>query len=126
MDEFNEALENYWLTDLGSEVSHLALTHSDHSPILVELSSDHLHNKASFKFQNMWTTHKDFIRVVTDVWKLHTDKQGIGNFVEKLHRLKMELKQWNINEFGNISVELQMAEVHVLLKEREFELLGSE
>ncbi|GAA0173032.1 hypothetical protein LIER_26733 [Lithospermum erythrorhizon] len=61
----DRAVANVTWIDLfsSSKVSHLARTHSDHSPILVELSSDHLRNKSSFKFQNMWTTHEDFIRV---------------------------------------------------------------
>ncbi|GAA0160340.1 hypothetical protein LIER_16919 [Lithospermum erythrorhizon] len=110
----------------NSKVSHLARTHSDHPPILLDLSSECLRNKSSFKFQNMWTSHENFIKVVRDVWELPSVKQGIGKFIDKIQQLKKELKQWNISHFDNIFVELQKAEAEVKNKERDFELTGSE
>ncbi|GAA0156948.1 hypothetical protein LIER_38377 [Lithospermum erythrorhizon] len=121
VDEFNEALEIFYLTDLGyirgsfthtngrmfsrvvgntawldlfsnSKVSYLARTHSDHSPILVELSSDYLMNKSSFKFQNMWTSHENFIKVdEAEVKNKERDFELMVSCRRKLPYLKLQL-----------------------------------
>ncbi|XP_019430032.1 PREDICTED: uncharacterized protein LOC109337507 [Lupinus angustifolius] len=75
---------------------------SDHNPTLLCSHSDLVRRSSSFKFQKMWLHHVDCRRIIEESWAL--DVVGFPMYVlaAKLKRLKVVLKDWNFNIFGNI------------------------
>ncbi|XP_019262748.1 PREDICTED: uncharacterized protein LOC109240551 [Nicotiana attenuata] len=52
----------------ATTVSHLALTGSDHNPLLLELHIRQDNGKKYFKFLNCWVDNKGFLPLVSEVW----------------------------------------------------------
>ncbi|XP_026439650.1 uncharacterized protein LOC113338440 [Papaver somniferum] len=66
-----------------------------------------------FKFQTMWTTHPEFLKLVLDSWNEILLGNPIFVFMNKLKRLKKILKLWNWEVFDDIYVKLKKAEDEV-------------
>ncbi|XP_042437084.1 uncharacterized protein LOC122023053 [Zingiber officinale] len=81
---------------------------SDHSCTIVHtLAKDRAPNRP-FKFLNMWTLHKDFLKVVGDSWAAPV----IGNaqfILKTMFRLKKCLRELNKNHFGHITEKAKRA-----------------
>ena len=80
---------------------------SDHFPILLE--GGNLHGgKKPFRFENMWLKDEGFLERVSSWWESY-HFQGTLSFAlaNKLKLLKLDLKRWNAEEFGNIGLRLQ-------------------
>ena len=78
-------------------VAHLPRTFSDHYPVLIELCRAIVnHLNKPFHFQTMWLLHKDFSRVMQQVWtKNKILKEAILDFVVRARR-------WNTEVVGNL------------------------
>ncbi|KAL3617571.1 hypothetical protein CASFOL_037892 [Castilleja foliolosa] len=84
------------------EVLHLPRVYSDHAPLWLKVAAPPDIRKR-FRFQQMWTEHTEYKGVVAKIWK---DKipGHIGYVVnEKLKRVRMALKKWNWDSFGDIN-----------------------
>ena len=80
---------------------------SDHFPILLE--GKNLHGgKKPFRFENMWLKDEGFLERVSSWWESYLF-QGTPSFslANKLKMLKLDLKRWNAEEFGNIGLRVQ-------------------
>ena len=80
---------------------------SDHFPIL--LKGGNLHGgKKPFRFENMWLKDECFLGRVSSWWESY-HFQGTHSFslANKLKMLKLDLKRWNVEEFGNIGLRVQ-------------------
>lgn len=83
---------------------------SDHTPMIVSLSTQ-IHSKCKpFKFLNMWTTHPKFMDMVRSYW--HLPVEGTKQFIlcMKLKALKQPLKNLNKLEFSHISEKVKKAQ----------------
>jgi hypothetical protein len=80
---------------------------SDHFPI--RLDCGRLDGgKSPFRFENMWLKVEGFVDRVRGWWVLYSFPGSPSHILaSKLKALKMDLKKWNINEFGNIHFKYQ-------------------
>ncbi|XP_026445022.1 uncharacterized protein LOC113345459 [Papaver somniferum] len=80
----------------------LVRTISDHNALLLDLTSC-VKNISSFKIENHWLEHPDFIKLV-EVWWNSLDFTGTPSFVlfRKLQNLKYFIKKWSKVTFGNV------------------------
>ena len=79
---------------------------SDHFPIL--LKGGNLHGgKKPFRFENMWLKDEGFLGRASSWWESY-HFQGTHSFslANKLKMLKLDLKRWNVEEFGNIGLRV--------------------
>lgn len=80
----------------SASLKYLPWRTSDHAPMILGLLSLVLkYGPSSFKFQQMWTTHEDFMSCVTTSWQESTEGLGLWKLAEKLKRLKVVLRSWN-------------------------------
>ncbi|KAL0410606.1 UNVERIFIED_CONTAM: hypothetical protein Slati_3650300 [Sesamum latifolium] len=92
-----------------------------YAPILVRVRVSTSSSPSSFRFQNMWFRHPNFMTVVQDSWNQPSSLTGMLWLAEKLRRLKACLKQWNKEIFGNIFDQLSQAEESVRQAERKYD-----
>lgn len=76
------------------KVTHLTRMGLHHSPLLIQLD-DIPEYKSPFIFQRMWTDHKDFIKVVKEIWATPVIGLPSCRAATKLRLLKKKLKTWN-------------------------------
>lgn len=57
---------------------------------------------------NCWTEHRDFVEATSHQWKEH-QVSGWGGYIckEKLKHVKVFLKSWNTNQFGNFEEHIK-------------------
>ena len=99
---------------------------SDQWSVQLEIKGMGNLRKRPFKFENIWLSHLDFFNNIKNWWTEYLQIQGTRMFLlhKILKHIKLRLKDWNINEFGNIfvekkSVENKMKELNqALIKER--------
>ncbi|XP_073152283.1 uncharacterized protein [Henckelia pumila] len=88
------------------KVEHLHRGSFDHCPL--QISAPFLPKPtSSFRFQNMWILHPDFLQTVRLNWNNPCSDRGMLWMVAKLKRLKHHLKWWNRNIFGNVFDEIK-------------------
>ncbi|XP_019465320.1 PREDICTED: uncharacterized protein LOC109363510 [Lupinus angustifolius] len=82
---------------------------SDHHSLLPCSSSSMVKRITPFRFLKMWMKHPDCSRVIDEAWK--EEIVGCPMFIlsEKLKRLKVNLKNWNWDVFGNSHHRVQEA-----------------
>jgi hypothetical protein len=93
---------------------------SDHSPLLVE-AGGLARGKSSFKFENMWLKSEGFVDKVQGWWSTYSFKGPPSRVLaRKLKALKEDLKTWNRNVFGDVSLKKNRAMDDILkLDEKE-------
>jgi len=86
---------------------------SGHFPILL-VCGGILRGKRPFKFENMWLQEDGFMERVRLWWESYSF-QGSPSFVlaQKLKALKVDLKSWNKQVFGNVE-SLKLARLEEL------------
>ncbi|MCH79641.1 LINE-1 reverse transcriptase like, partial [Trifolium medium] len=73
---------------------------SDHCPLLLKRNG-HDWGPKPFRFNNVWLEHKDFSKMVDEVWRGLNVVGWMGVILkEKLKGLKVHLKAWHKQEFG--------------------------
>ncbi|KAJ4726796.1 Ribonuclease H domain [Melia azedarach] len=106
-------------------VSHLNRTASDHSPLLISLEQSTTRGPSRFRFLHTWLRHQGFIDVIRQSWSVPVHGSGMFGFQQKLTRLKLRLKAWNREIFGNVFQRVREAEAEVTERERIYDLSGS-
>lgn len=98
---------NDWLS-FWTSVSCCTLTrsNSDHFPLLLSLEKVEKHHSSSFKFMKMWASHPGCKDVVAEIW--NPPIVGCLMFIlsQKLKNLKLKLKDWNKQVFGDIHIRV--------------------
>ena len=96
--------------------------HSDHWHVQLEATFIGTPRSRPFRFENIWLTHPDFINNIEKWWKEDMEVQGTKMFLlhKRLKHIKIRLKEWNKNEFGNIFeakrvVEWKLQEINQIL-----------
>lgn len=100
----DRALTNsHWLS-FWQEFTCTVLTKcsSDHHSLLVHSLMDCHMAPKPFKFLNAWFCHPSFMDVVKSTWSTPTVGHPIFILQSKLKLLKLALKTWNKDVFGNI------------------------
>ena len=80
---------------------------SNHFPVLLDCGSVQ-RRRRPFRFENMWLKEEGFAELVRGWWELYSIS-GTPSFVfaSKLKALKADLKHWNVNQFGHVSLKKQ-------------------
>ncbi|KAL2526355.1 Uncharacterized protein Adt_11409 [Abeliophyllum distichum] len=94
-------------------VRHLNRSTSDHSPLLIQWSSDDDLGPRPFRFLNVWSRHHDFLSFVSQKWSFPTHHTGMTALWEKIFRLKQGIRWWNRHVFGDIFQRVRDAECRV-------------
>jgi hypothetical protein len=101
---------------------------TDHFSILLDCG-DAPRGSRSFKFENRWLKAKGFVYKVKQCWDSYLF-QRTPNFVLacKLKALKIDLKRWNEEVFGNVErkKKILLEELHVFYVLEEGRVLGVE
>ncbi|XP_058784648.1 uncharacterized protein LOC131659478 [Vicia villosa] len=97
---------------------------SDHYPLLLFIDFNKISIKSQFKFLKMWTGHDDCERIIKDTW--NSIVYGCPMFVldQKLKILKLKLKDWNKNIFGDVKIRVLEAETKLKIIQEEINSLG--
>ncbi|XP_026396032.1 uncharacterized protein LOC113290663 [Papaver somniferum] len=61
----------------------------------------------------MWFWHPDFMRMVEDSWKEPIVVSPAFIYPQKLKRLKIAMKLWNQEVFGNVNIRLKQAQLRL-------------
>ena len=82
---------------------------SDHCPILLDCGGVRK-GKSLFRFENMWLRVEGFMDKVKEWWQSYNFR-GSPSFViaKKLQALKYDLKMWNKESLGNVSIKKDAA-----------------
>ncbi|GMP67759.1 hypothetical protein CsSME_00027640 [Camellia sinensis var. sinensis] len=99
-----------WLLKFNFKLWGLPRLFSDHCPLLL-MDDERDWGPKPFTFINAWTIHPSFSSLLEKIW--HEARiNGRAGYVlfHKLKLLKVELKKWNYEVFGNLSTKLKKAE----------------
>lgn len=100
-------INSNWLeTFPKSTVEFLAPKVSDHCLGVINLCKDVFSPPKPFRFFNFWTKHAGFLKLVKSIWECSVDGSSMVILFEKLKRLKSILKDFNQNNFSNISLRV--------------------
>jgi hypothetical protein len=96
---------------------------SDYFPIMLE-SGKFLRGKRPFRFENMWLKAEGFGEMVRGWWESY-QFDGTPSFilVKKLKALKIDLKKWSEEVFGNVEYKrqqlmIQLNQLDVIVEDR--------
>jgi len=78
----------------------LSRSRPEHYPLLLEIKTHNVQLASTFKFLKAWSLHKGCKELIVDSWGI----VGCPMYVlsSKLKNLKVKLKRWNKDVFGNI------------------------
>lgn len=103
--------DDKWL-DSFPNTSCMALPRvvSDHNSLLFTATNLAISGPKPFRFKSMWSLHSSFKNVVANCWSL-TVPIGCPMYVtlQKLKALKLCLKRWNVEVFGDVHQNLKAA-----------------
>ncbi|XP_028101440.1 uncharacterized protein LOC114300779 [Camellia sinensis] len=101
-----EWLEKFKLNQWG-----LARVSSDHCPIVLMEDARDWGRPKPFKFLNTWMLHLNFASFVEQAWRDSQFSRLAGFILQrKLHVLKLALKKWSKEVYGDVSTKLQVIE----------------
>ncbi|XP_047251613.1 uncharacterized protein LOC124886718 [Capsicum annuum] len=79
-----------------STITHLSRTHSDHSPLLLNMGSPSNSQMKAFRVEFMWLSHQDFPNLITDSF------MDCPNITVATSEFENRARNWNKLIFGNI------------------------
>lgn len=108
--------------DTSFTVTHLMRDPSDHSPLLLSCPQ-YAKGPSRFVFQNMWLDDTSFRDLVKKFWESDQTKHAnaFSTLQQKLRNLKVAIKQWNKDHYGNIFEEKRKAEEAIQQAEQGFD-----
>ncbi|GMP24335.1 hypothetical protein CsSME_00001633 [Camellia sinensis var. sinensis] len=99
-----------WLMKFNFKEWGLPGLFSDHCPIML-IDDERDWGPKPFRFINAWSSHPSFSLFVAKVWDEFRIIGKAGHVLfQKLKMLKVELKKWNLEVFGNLAIKLKNAE----------------
>ena len=99
-------------------ISHLKRNTSDNSPLLLSYDKNTARGASRFKFLNAWLKHPNCLDIIRPSLSAFVLGRGKRAFQQNLIRLKLCLKAWNKDVFGNVFQWVKEAEEEVTQKER--------
>ena len=118
----NQQWFNFW-----DSVACIALHRkdSDHTPLIFKSSHISITGPKPFKFISAWLTHPSFLETVSNSWQNSVHATCPMTVMQlKLKRLKVVLKDWNANVFGNIHSQVEKAIEQLLAIQNDIDTLG--
>ncbi|XP_028069638.1 uncharacterized protein LOC114272166 [Camellia sinensis] len=103
-------LDSLWLEKFSLKQWGLPRSFFDHCP-LVLIEDERDWGPRPFRFLNAWSLHPTFMAMEKKSWT-EAETYGWAGFrlKERLASLKMALKKWNVEDFGNVDLQLKSAE----------------
>ncbi|XP_028065848.1 uncharacterized protein LOC114268811 [Camellia sinensis] len=103
-------LDPRWLERLKLKQWGLPRSISDHCPILL-MENERDWGPKPFRFINAWCLHPKFKEAVKNCWE-GTKVSGWASYklLKKLGNLRVHLRRWNCEVFGNLDEQLKQAE----------------
>ncbi|XP_026451336.1 uncharacterized protein LOC113351578 [Papaver somniferum] len=87
---------------------------SDHGPILGSTTAIPKPANVPFIYQNVWTTHPEFLQLIKESWEEECEGNPSFVFISKLKRFKNCVKIWNWEVFGDLRVKIKQTEEEVM------------
>uniref|UniRef100_A0A453C055 Endonuclease/exonuclease/phosphatase domain-containing protein n=1 Tax=Aegilops tauschii subsp. strangulata TaxID=200361 RepID=A0A453C055_AEGTS len=84
-------------------VQHLSSVESDHCFVVAEIKEtfkSRSRAKKQFRYGNVWQTHSDYDRLVSDTWRGIQCGSGLQGIASALGELQATLEPWGPKEFG--------------------------
>ena len=97
-------------------ISYLKHTASDNSPLLLSYDRNTVRGPFRFKFLNVWLKHPNCLDIIRQSVFALVLGRGKRAFQQNLIRLKLCLKTWNKDVFGNVFQRVKEAEEEVTQK----------
>ncbi|XP_026397473.1 uncharacterized protein LOC113292854 [Papaver somniferum] len=91
----------------NSTISDLAAIGSDHNPILLNTNPSWTPGHIPFKFFGPWLDHKYYKTIIEECWKTNHKGSLAIKIYRKLRDVKITLKRWNKEVYGNIHTNLE-------------------
>ncbi|XP_026382114.1 uncharacterized protein LOC113277170 [Papaver somniferum] len=113
VNEFSDWMDDNSLFEAESLGCKFTWEVSDHSPLIGYPLINVRPRRAPFRVQKMWFGHPDFMRMVHDSWKETIVSSPAFIYPQKLKRLKIAMKLWNQEVFGNVNVRLKQAQLRL-------------
>ncbi|KAF5442560.1 hypothetical protein F2P56_035204 [Juglans regia] len=108
-------------------MEYLSRSSSDHAPMVMWLDKPSTrYGPSPFRFQEMWTRHEDFFNCVKTVWEEEAMGTGLWKLACKLKKLRVALKQWNVNVFGWTHTHIDQLEKEIVDLDSRLQVEGSE
>ncbi|XP_026459436.1 uncharacterized protein LOC113360104 [Papaver somniferum] len=97
----------------NNTISNLPAIGSDHNPILLNTNPNWKQGHIPFKFFGPWLDHKDCKSIIAECWKTHHKGPLSIKIARKLRDIKVKLKKWNKEIYGNIKTNLEDSIQHL-------------
>ena len=96
--------ESILLQNIDMEASILPIRGSDHWPVQIHFTNLDKPPNRQFRFEAFWTEHPSFMQNIQRWWTQATIRSDniMYIFQQKLKTIKINLKRWNKNTFGDI------------------------
>ncbi|XP_026437705.1 uncharacterized protein LOC113335903 [Papaver somniferum] len=107
------ANEPWLLLHPNSTVTNILAIFSDHHPILLNTNPNWRTGKIPFKFFGPWLDHKDCKDIVTECWQRNLSGSSAFIIARKLKDIKLKLKVWNKEVYGNIKTNIEESKQHL-------------
>jgi hypothetical protein len=88
---------------------------SDHWPICLTWEENLAPHPKPFCFEKFWMDHQDFMQNIETWWVENPNLYGtkMYQFQQKLKHIKLKIKKWNKEVFGNIFEEKKRLETEM-------------
>lgn len=63
-----------------------------------------------FRFQCMWCSHPNFLEVARNCWEENVTGCAMVRLSQKIKKLKIVLRKWNMEVFGRFDMQLKAIE----------------
>ncbi|XP_026440675.1 uncharacterized protein LOC113339650 [Papaver somniferum] len=107
------ATESWFEIHHNSTISNLPTIGSDHNPIILNTNSFWKQGHIPFKFFGSWLDHKDCKEIIAECWKNEQKGSLAIKIARKLRDVKIKLKKWNKEIYGNIKTNLEDSIKHL-------------
>lgn len=105
------ATTDWCLHFLSAKVTNLTVATLDHDPILLQRREIDRHRwrrrKKMLRYELMWDSHKDFLPMMTQMWRDGGKAITVADLHNKLTMVAGELGQWDTLSFGQVRGELK-------------------
>ncbi|XP_057250625.1 uncharacterized protein LOC130591356 [Beta vulgaris subsp. vulgaris] len=110
IDEFQQA-----------EVTFLPEGDYDHTPMVLKVYPE-MQCKKPFRFMNMWCNHKATSEIVRQIWQQSIRGCAMYRVMQRLSRVKLDLKKMNKEGFGDVEANLINARQQLFKVQEELHL----
>lgn len=108
-----------WFDSFNSTyVTHLPITCSDHSPLIVQFTNREEEFIKYFKFLNIWIEHPQFRETVKNVWDENHQGNPLWVLHQKLERTTSHLSSWSKYTYRDIHSATKIMETNIAMLEQ--------